>query len=119
MSKVTDQIMSDAGYGKGELALDPAMVPERFQAALHPLMPTVGRIVHFYHEASDINPRAAIITSIVEYSEVGSPQIIASVDLSVFSGNGNSPVDVYRDVPAVMPGVKHDHEFWWQWPPRS
>jgi hypothetical protein len=94
------QMLQDAGY----------MVPA---PANHPLMPTVGRIVHFYHKDSDINPRAAIVTSIITHSEVS-----ATINLSVFSGNGNSPVDVYRDVPAFMPGVKHDYEYWWQWPPR-
>ncbi len=128
------KMLEDAGYGKGEPVIDPAMIPVRFQDAVHPTLPSVGRIVHFYHtECAPYGPYAAVVHAVRwNVASKEEPLVEAEVDLNVSLGGALTelvkmeelapspgPWKIFMDVPAVMPGVKHDHKYWWQWPERT
>lgn len=121
MSRVTDQIMQDAGVE----------IPQRLRPTATeapPPLPTVGRMVHFYHKGWTAHatglpvpgpgPYSAVVSRVIVSSESGG-EIVASVDLSVFTNNNAGPVQVIYDVPGIIPGVDHQHIYWWQWPERS
>lgn len=99
------------------MTVDPAQLPERFRAAASPPLPQVGRVVHFYGRHLDpVGPYAAIVSRVETLSEVGSPQVVAIVGLTVFTNWVATPAVVYHDVPGVVLGAAHSHEYWWQWP---
>lgn len=130
MSKVTDQIMQDAGFS----------IPARLRpsaAEAHPPLPTVGRVVHFYHsKCSPVGPYAAIVhqvrVDVIAGTNPPKELITAEVDLNVSIGGAltesyklegpyppYAPWKIFIDVPGIIPGVDHQHEYWWQWPERS
>jgi hypothetical protein len=122
VSKTSDQIIADAGF-----------IPQRLRPAAAeapPPLPTVGRIVHFYCKNwGRVGPWAAVVSGVDIQSETGSPEVVATISLTV-AGFGhinphhdakedNRPwVDIV-DVPGIIPGVDHQHEYWWQWPERG
>ncbi len=123
MSTVTDQILTDAG-----VIIPSRLRPQSTEAP--PPLPTVGRMVHFYCKNwKRKGPYSAVVSYVEEHSEVGSPVISATVVLLV-AGLGhtsiyhdsmetNHPWLEVSDVPGIIPGVDHQHEYWWQWPERT
>lgn len=120
MSKVSDQIIQDAGF-----SLPQRLRPQAAEAP--PPLPSVGRIVHYYNRnweykppateqpAIKVGPFLAMVTGVSIVPQDGN-NVMAFVDLTVFTNNMRNPVEVHYDVPGIIPGVDHHLECWWQWP---
>lgn len=108
-------------------------IPARLRpkaAEAPPPLPTVGRVVQFYCKNWErVGPWCAIVTVVDTHSEVGAPQVVATICLTV-AGMGhvnphhdakmdNRPWMDIIDVPGVIPGTEHSHEYWWSWPERA
>lgn len=91
-----------------------ATLPDRFKAAANPPLPTVGRVVHFYHRDWGDQPYTALVSSVKVIRAI-SDAIEAEVDLTVATNDEDVPWVVFKDVPGVVLGAKHGHKWWWQW----
>lgn len=92
-------------------------LPERFASAAVPVIPTVGRVVHYYERGRN-TPFAAVVSGVYVHT-TDDMRIVADVDLTVLLNESETPAEVHKDVPGIIPGVEHTHPCWWQWPDRS
>lgn len=94
----------------------PDDLPDRFKSAAYPLLPHVGQIVEFYSTQWErLGPWAAIVSRVETVSEVGSPELVAKVDLTVARNSAIEPWRFIPDVPGLVVGVKPAYKAWWQY----